>query len=75
MTGKDVQAGPKLNVVRHTPNHPTTFGRNFECEMIFASFRRESLRVSIRGSVVASKVLYVQHVKENRWTLILAKNA
>src|SRR6218665_1930532 len=35
--------------------------------------RREDLRVSIRASVVASKVLYVQHVKENRRTLTLAK--
>ena len=30
--------GPKLTVVCHIPNHPTTFGRNFECEIIFASF-------------------------------------
>jgi len=28
--------------------------------------RRDDLRASIRASVVASKVLYVQHVKENR---------
>ena len=60
--------GPKLTVVRHIPNHPTTFGRNFECEMIFASLRpvkrREGLRVSIRASVVASKVFYVQHVQK-----------
>ena len=35
--------------------------------------RRQDLRVSIRASVVASKVLYAQHVKENRRTLTLAK--
>jgi len=34
---------------------------------------REGLRVCIRASVVASKVLYVQHVKENMRTLTLAK--
>ena len=75
--------GPKLAVVRHIPNHPTTFGRNFESEMMFASLQpfraglsvvtREGLRVSIRARVVASKVLYVQHVKENMLTLTLAK--
>jgi len=37
--------------------------------------RCEGLRVSIRASVVTSKVLYVQRVylKENRQTLTLAK--
>ena len=27
--------GPKLTIIRHIPNHPTTFDRNFECEMVF----------------------------------------
>src|SRR6218665_3265095 len=31
--------GPKLTVARHIPNCLTTFGRNFECEMVFASSR------------------------------------
>jgi len=78
------ERGPKLAVVRHIfiPNHPTAFGRNFECEMIFASLRPFTVRlsitvrlskVSIRASVIASKVLYVQQVKENRRTLTPAK--
>src|SRR6218665_1628606 len=39
--------GPKLTVVCHIPNHPTTFGRNFECKMIFASFRPFRVRLSV----------------------------
>jgi len=71
-----VQGGPKLTVVRHMPNHPTTFGRNFECEMIFTSLRPFRVRLSVvrilglvLGLVIASKELYVQYVKENRRTL------
>ena len=40
---------------------------------LFSHTGREGLRVSIRASVVDSKVICVQHVKENRWTLTLAK--
>ena len=39
--------GPKLTVVRHILNHPTNFGRNFECEMIFASLRPFRVRLSV----------------------------
>ena len=68
--------GSKLAVVRRIPNHPTTFGRNFEYEMIFASlwpFRARLSLVRILGLVLGLllslvkcfSVLYVQHVKEN----------
>src|SRR6218665_260973 len=46
-SGKDVQAGPKLTVVRHIPNHPTTFARNFECEMIFTCLWPFRVRLSV----------------------------
>jgi len=39
--------GPKLTVVRHIPNHPTTLGRNFECEMICASLQPFKVRLSV----------------------------
>src|SRR6218665_2640071 len=39
--------GPKLTVVHHKRNHPTTFGRNFECAMIFVSLRPFRVRFSV----------------------------
>jgi len=77
--------GPKLTVVCHIPNHdvkPSKYFRqkfrmsNDICVLtaVYGKVKcREGLRVSIRASVVASKVLNVQHVKENRRTLTLAK--
>ena len=47
ISGKMCKRGPKLTVVRHIPNHPTTFSRNLECEMIFASFRPFRVRLSV----------------------------